>query len=103
MVDYVDAVQQVRLFMRGRHHELLEQIKSRMKDASVKLEFEKAAMLRDQARALGRIFEKQTDLDAKGNARVPHRDAGQVGQLSRDSMRKKRHTVQVDPAGPRPW
>ena len=65
--DYDEAVQQVRLFMRGRHHELLEQIKSRMKDASSKLEFEKAAMLRDQARALGRIFEKQTVLDAKGN------------------------------------
>ena len=65
--DYDESVQQVRLFMRGRHHELLEQIKSRMKDASVKLEFEKAAMLRDQARALGRIFEKQTVLDAKGN------------------------------------
>ena len=65
--DYDEAVQQVRLFMRGRHHELLEQIKSRMKDASAKLEFEKAAMLRDQARALGRIFEKQTVLDAKGN------------------------------------
>ena len=45
----------------------MEQIKSRMKDASAKLEFEKAAMLRDQARALGRIFEKQTVLDAKGN------------------------------------
>ena len=65
--DYDESVQQVRLFMRGRHHELLEQIKSRMKDASTKLEFEKAAMLRDQARALGRIFEKQTVLDAKGN------------------------------------
>ena len=65
--DYDEAVQQVRLFMRGRHYELLEQIKSRMKDASSKLEFEKAAMLRDQARALGRIFEKQTVLDAKGN------------------------------------
>ena len=65
--DYDESVQQVRLFMRGRHHELLEQIKSRMKDASAKLEFEKAAMLRDQARALGRIFEKQTVLDAKGN------------------------------------
>ena len=65
--DYDEAVQQVRLFMRGRHHELLEQIKSRMKDASSKLEFEKAAMLRDQARALGRIFEKQTVLDSKGN------------------------------------
>ena len=65
--EYREVVQQVRLFMRGRHHELLSEIKKRMRQASGKLEYEKAALHRDQARALDRIFEKQTVLDAKGN------------------------------------
>lgn len=64
---YREVVRQVRLFMRGRHQELLTEIQRRMREAALNLEFEKAAMLRDQAKALRRIFEKQTVLDAKGN------------------------------------
>ena len=56
---YGDQVRDVRLFLDGKNDELLDRLRSRMKDAAVRTEFEVAAEIRDQLRALEVSLEKQ--------------------------------------------
>ncbi|MBC8258622.1 MAG: excinuclease ABC subunit UvrC [SAR324 cluster bacterium] len=64
--DYGKIVRQVRLFLKGRDRELLQELEMRMQQSSKKLEFEKSAQYRDQIQAVSRIFERQMVLDVKG-------------------------------------
>ena len=64
--DYEKIVRQVRLFLKGRDQELLQEIEKRMKQSSKKLEFEKSAQYRDQIQAMRRIFARQMVLDVQG-------------------------------------
>jgi len=64
--DYEKIVRQVRLFLKGRDQELLQELEKRMKQSSKKLEFEKSAQYRDQIQAMHRIFAKQMVLDVQG-------------------------------------
>src|SRR4051812_3832960 len=57
--DYGDQVRDVRLFLEGKNDELLERLRGRMKDASAQTEFERAATVRDQIRALESSLESQ--------------------------------------------
>src|SRR5207302_7038704 len=57
--EYRRSVEEVGLFLEGKADELTTQIGERMKDASDKLEFERAAQLRDQRHAIERSLEKQ--------------------------------------------
>ena len=57
--DYQEIVQQVRLFLEGHNRELIGQLKRDMSDASYQLDFEKAAKIRDQIRAIERTVERQ--------------------------------------------
>src|SRR5713226_2214563 len=57
--DYRRSVEEVALFLEGKAGELTTQIHGRMKDASGKLEYERAAQLRDQLQAIERSLEKQ--------------------------------------------
>lgn len=57
--EYKEIVNQVRLFLRGKDSELIQQLETQMYQASEKLEFERAAKIRDQIQATRRIFEKQ--------------------------------------------
>ncbi|NJB67300.1 excinuclease ABC subunit C [Desulfobaculum xiamenense] len=70
LADYAAVVRQVEMFLAGRAGELTEQLRSEMLAASENLEFEKAARLRDQIRAVEATVERQsvvlgtrTDLD----------------------------------------
>lgn len=56
---YREVVGQVVLFLEGRDRELLKQLQKRMEDASAALNFEEAARIRDQIRAVGRVMERQ--------------------------------------------
>jgi excinuclease ABC subunit C len=56
---YRETVEQVVLFLEGRNKELLRHLQSRMEDASAALNFEEAARIRDQIRAVGRVMERQ--------------------------------------------
>ncbi|MCC5855160.1 MAG: excinuclease ABC subunit UvrC [Idiomarina sp.] len=56
--DYLAQVKLARLFLRGRNQEVIEQLVKRMEAASVDLEFEKAAALRDQIVALRQVQER---------------------------------------------
>ncbi|MBS2021296.1 MAG: excinuclease ABC subunit UvrC, partial [Deltaproteobacteria bacterium] len=57
--DYDRSVQEVALFLEGKTDELSTELRTRMKDAAGKLEFERAAQLRDQVSAIERSLEKQ--------------------------------------------
>src|SRR5437868_13145823 len=57
--EYRRSVDEVALFLERKADELTGQLTGRMKDASGKLEFERAAQLRDQLHAIERSLEKQ--------------------------------------------
>lgn len=56
---YAEQTRNVALFLEGRHDELVEQLSARMADAAARLEYETAAMHRDQLRAVDRVHEEQ--------------------------------------------
>lgn len=58
--DYDNLVRQVKLFLKGRTGPLLKILRSQMKEASEALEFEKAAILRDQIHSIEKVVEKQS-------------------------------------------
>jgi excinuclease ABC subunit C len=73
---YHHIVKQVRQFLEGRDHELLDDLRTRMKIAAEHEEFEEAARLRDRLFKIQRMLEKQritqtsaTDQDVIGLAR----------------------------------
>ncbi len=74
--DYHLIVKQVRQFLEGRDHELLDTLRSKMESAAEREEFEEAARLRDRLFKIQRMLEKQritqtsaTDQDVIGLAR----------------------------------
>ena len=74
--DYHRLVEQVRKFLEGRDHELVEEVRGAMESAAAHEEFEEAARLRDRLHNIQRTLEKQritqtaaTDQDVIGLAR----------------------------------
>ncbi|MCE5196677.1 MAG: excinuclease ABC subunit UvrC [Negativicutes bacterium] len=57
--DYGLIVQDVLLFLEGKHEELAQTLQAKMETAAENLQFEKAAQLRDQWQAVQRLQEKQ--------------------------------------------
>lgn len=57
--EYRKTVQKVRLFLEGRSRELMQRLKEDMEEASERMDFEKAARIRDQIRAVERTLEHQ--------------------------------------------
>ena len=57
--EYGEVVRQVILFMEGRTETVLRDLKRKMRDASDALQFERAAILRDQVQAIDRVNEAQ--------------------------------------------
>jgi excinuclease ABC subunit C len=58
-VAYQDMVGQVRLFLEGKNRDLLNLLKKRMAEASDRMEYERAAELRDRIAKIEGAFEKQ--------------------------------------------
>ena len=56
---YQDMVVQVRLFIEGKNRDLIGMLKQRMEEASGKMEYERAAELRDRIARIEGAFEKQ--------------------------------------------
>ena len=57
--DYGDQVRDVRYFLEGKDDELVARLQGRMKEAAGRTEFERAAAIRDQLRALEVTLESQ--------------------------------------------
>ena len=64
--EYNRLVEEVCLFLEGRQHRLLPELRRKMEEAAARLEFEKAARLRDQMHALERVVERQKVVSASG-------------------------------------
>ena len=63
---YRAMMEQVCLFLEGRQEKLIPELQRRMLEHSQRLEFEQAARLRDQIRALARVVEHQKVVSAGG-------------------------------------
>ena len=75
---YADMTRRVTLLLSGRSRELIDHLQSAMEQAAENLEFEKAAALRDQIRAIEKTVEKQgivlqsgADMDVIGLVSLP--------------------------------
>ncbi|MBC7105468.1 MAG: excinuclease ABC subunit UvrC [Firmicutes bacterium] len=65
---YRAAVEEVCLFLEGRRDELLRALEGKMRRAAARLDFERAALYRDQLRAVRRVLEQQrVDLPRLGD------------------------------------
>ncbi len=57
--DYRELVKGAVMFLEGKNRTLLKELKSKMEEASKRLDFERAAKLRDQIRAIESVLEEQ--------------------------------------------
>lgn len=57
--EYREVVNELILFLEGKQERLVERLRERMEAAAVRLEFEKAAELRDQLQAVEKVMAKQ--------------------------------------------
>lgn len=83
--EYGEVIAQVILFLEGKSAHVLKRLQQQMEDTAARMEFERAAVLRDQLRAIERTVERQTvvtirkeDLDIFGLARDGDRACVQV-------------------------
>lgn len=74
--EYDEVIDQVILFLEGKSDAVLRRLRKQMEDASERMEYERAAMIRDQIRAVERTVERQViattkkeDMDVFGLAR----------------------------------
>ncbi len=63
---YRSLVEQAALFLGGQHEQLLPQLQQEMEEASQRLEFERAARLRDRIHRLERLLSARKAVDPKG-------------------------------------
>ena len=68
--DYTDSVQFAELFLKGKSEDVLQSFKTSMNSASENLEFEKAAVLRDQITELVKVQQSQYVDTNSGSADV---------------------------------
>jgi excinuclease ABC, C subunit len=64
--EYNKLIEEVCLFLEGRHQRLIPDLRRKMEEAAARLEFEKAARLRDQMLALERVVERQKVVSTGG-------------------------------------
>jgi len=57
--EYNDIIKQVILFLEGKQEQLIQALRNRMEEASQQLQYEKAALLRDQIQAIENVVENQ--------------------------------------------
>ncbi len=64
--EYNAVIQQVILFLEGKHDEVLKNLQAKMEEAAENLNFEDAARIRDRIKAVERILEKQRIISTEG-------------------------------------
>ncbi|MEO6488018.1 MAG: excinuclease ABC subunit UvrC, partial [Thermoanaerobaculia bacterium] len=63
--EYDEVIRQVILFLEGRTEEVMRSLKAEMRDASEKMDYERAGRVRDQMTAIERVTERQTVASTK--------------------------------------
>jgi excinuclease ABC subunit C len=64
--EYDAVIQQVILFLEGKHDEVVKTLQEQMRQAAEDLNFEEAARIRDRIKAVERILEKQRVIHTEG-------------------------------------
>ncbi len=64
--EYDVIIQQVILFLEGKHDEVITSLEEKMEQAAENLNFEEAARIRDRIQAVGRVLEKQRIINTEG-------------------------------------
>ncbi|MBO0779553.1 MAG: excinuclease ABC subunit UvrC [Ktedonobacteraceae bacterium] len=64
--EYDKIINQVILFLEGKHDEVLKDLYERMEQAATDLNFEEAARVRDRIKAVERVLEKQRIINTEG-------------------------------------
>jgi excinuclease ABC subunit C len=64
--EYDAVIQQVILFLEGKHEEVVKNLEKQMEEAAENLNFEEAARIRDRIKAVERILEKQRIIHTEG-------------------------------------
>jgi excinuclease ABC subunit C len=64
--EYATIIQQVILFLEGKHDEVLKTLRAKMDQAAEELNFEEAARVRDRIQAVERVLEKQRIINTEG-------------------------------------
>ncbi len=98
--EYREVVEQVLLFLEGRSEDVVRRLKQQMEAAAEDLQFERAAMIRDQLKALERTIERQIvgttrdeDADIFGIARDDDQACVQVFFIRGTQMIGRDHFV----------
>ena len=68
--EYRQLINQVILFLEGKQEMIVRELRSKMEAAAKNLEFEKAALFRDQIHAVERVIERQKIAQAQGEMDV---------------------------------
>ena len=63
---YDAVIQQVILFLEGKHDEVVKNLQAQMQEAAEQLNFEEAARIRDRIQAVERVLEKQRVISTEG-------------------------------------
>lgn len=64
--DYLETVDSIRLFLRGRTDELVARLEQRMQERAARQEYEAAARVRDQVRAIERVTDRMRAVVGEG-------------------------------------
>jgi excinuclease ABC subunit C len=64
--EYDAILQQVILFLEGKHDEVIQALQTRMEQAAENLNFEEAARIRDRVQSVERVLEKQRIINTEG-------------------------------------
>lgn len=64
--EYDKIIQQVILFLEGKHDEVMKNLQAKMEEAAENLNFEEAARIRDRIKAVERVLEKQRIISTEG-------------------------------------
>lgn len=84
--EYADVIGEVILFLEGKHEKVVRELRMKMNDASDSMDYEKAALLRDQIEAISQVIEgEKIAATIRGEqdviAFVPYRDQAYVQVL----------------------
>ena len=64
--EYNTVIQQVILFLEGKHDEVIKSLEGKMEQAAADLNFEEAGRVRDRIKAVERVLEKQRIINTEG-------------------------------------
>jgi excinuclease ABC subunit C len=65
--EYMEIIEQVLLFLQGKHDDVLNGLRSQMETAAEEMNFERAAQIRDQIASVERVAERQKITSTKGS------------------------------------